>query len=181
MSLADQIIDALDDTPWWVYVLFFYLLSVGLKARRPGARPLWLMAVMPVLLTIWGVYGLLVTFPVTPLSVAVWLGAMALGAAAGWHAMARAEIRVDRERGRVWTPGSNAVLVLILVIFAVKYGFGYAMGRWPDLAGVPAFYLSDLGVSGLIAGRFVGTLACLLARYRTEPSQTLAPDLTKVY
>lgn len=173
MSLVDQIVDALDDTPWWVYVLFFYLLSVGLKARRPGTRPLWKMAIMPVLLTVWGIYGLLVIFPVTPLSVAAWLVALAAGAAAGWAAMARAEIRVDREHGRVWTPGGNAVLVLILVIFSVKYAFGYAMGRWPQLAGEPAFYLVDLGVSGLIAGRFVGTLACLLRRYRTEPSEPL--------
>ena len=176
----DGVIEALNQTPWWVYVLFFYLLSRGLKAWRGGDIALWKMAVIPGVFTVWGLTTLVTEFPITVGSVGFWLAGTAVGSAVGWLLAMRADLQVDRARRLVRKAGSPLPLILMLGIFSFKYATGTMLAVEPSLATLPGFYLPELAITGLIKGVFLGQLIGTFLRYRdpATPTFTAAPTPT---
>jgi len=167
--------DALAHTPWWVYVLFFYLVSRGIKAREPALTSPLKMAIVPAIMTIWGGASLVTMFPVNVATLGAWLLAMAAGAGCGYRLVRDARIRADHASHLLWRPGDHSFLPLVVAIFAVKYAFGYRLGADPGIAADPAFYFTDIVVSGVISGVFIGRFATLLRKYHAAPSEPLAP------
>lgn len=168
------LIDAVTHTPIWVWVLFGFLIWRGIDASRPGTTKLRRLAIIPGLLTVWGLHSLVTQFPLGPASISTYLLTLVAGAAAGWTMVGGTPVRADKHKGLIRLPGSWSVLVLILAIFAVKYTFGYLYATDPALAQHPGFYLSDIGASGLITGAFLGKLARYAALYRAAPHEDLA-------
>ncbi len=166
--------DALANTPWWVYVLFYFFVSRGIKARRPAVVSPARLAVVPAIMMVWGGWSLATLFPVTPLTLGSWAIALVAGTAFGAWLAQGIHIRADHERGLLWRPGDPTFLPLVIAIFALKYVFGYLLGVDPGIARNPVFYFTDIVVSGLITGIFVGKFAMVLHKYREVPSQSLA-------
>jgi hypothetical protein len=168
------VVDVVTNTPIWVWILFGFLVWRGISASRPGTTKLWRLAIIPGLLTVWGLHSLVTQFPIGPASISTYLLAMVAGAAAGWIMVGGTPVRADRQRGLIHLPGGWSVLGLLLAIFAVKYTFGYLYATDPALARHPGFYLSDIAASGLITGAFIGKLARYAALYRAAPHEDLA-------
>lgn len=166
------VLDALAHTPWWVYVLFAYLLTRGYKAWKGGTTSLIKMAIIPLAFTLWGLATLIEHFPITLGSVGMWLLGTAAGSAIGWALAARTALQVDRAHRLVKKPGSPLVLILLLAIFGFKYATGYLLATQPDLATMPGFYLPELFVTGLIKGVFLGQLLGTFQRYRDPGTPT---------
>lgn len=164
----------LGGTPWWVWVLFAFLLSRGIRAMRPATGPLWRFAIIPAVFLVWGIATLLDAFGATGTVAAAYLVALAAGAAAGWAWMAPAWLRADRRHGLVAVPGGPTTLVLILVIFVLKYTFGVWQGMDPAVVGQTWFLLADCALSGLVAGLFLGRFARLWQMYRQAPDEDLS-------
>lgn len=59
-------------TPAWVWVLFIFLISRGIKARRPATVTLERLAIIPAIFLIWDIYDLVVYRTLTPGTVALW-------------------------------------------------------------------------------------------------------------
>jgi len=155
----------LSHTPWWVYVLFIYLVSRGLKAMKPGEVSLQKLAIIPVLFTLWSLRDLVRIYGVTTQSVSIWLVGILVGIAAGWLLVRNAAIRVDPASGVIHHPADYTLLPLIVFTFAVKYTFGVISATSPDLLQQPAYMLADLGLSGLFSGMFIGKFAVYAGRY----------------
>jgi hypothetical protein len=168
------LVDAITSTPLWVWILFGFLVWRGIDASHPGTTKLWRLAIIPGLLTVWGLHSLVTQFPLGPASILTYLLSMVSGVAGGWIMVGKTSIRADKQKGLIRLPGSWTVLVLVLAIFAVKYAFGYLYATDPALAQHPGFYLSDIGASGLITGAFLGKLARCAALYRAAPHEDLA-------
>ena len=83
-------------------------------------------------------------------------------------------VRADRGRGLIRVPGGPSTLILILAIFIVKYTFGVWLGMAPSVAQAPWFVIVDCGVSGLIAGMFVGRFGRLVRAYLAAPDEDLS-------
>lgn len=164
----------LADTPWWVWVLFVFLVIRGVKSMRPATGPLWRFAIVPAVFLLWGLSSLVDSFGATALSLGSYIVALAIGAAAGWALMAPVPVRADRAHGLVAVPGGPATLILILAVFAVKYGFGVWQGMDPQVVGNIWFLLADCGISGIVAGMFIGRFANLWRKYRDVPEENLA-------
>ena len=164
----------LADTPWWVWVLFVFLVIRGIKSLRPATAPVWRFAIVPAVFLVWGIATLVDDFGLTALSVGTYLVALAIGAAAGWALMAPVPVRADRAHGLVAVPGGPATLILILVVFVVKYTFGVWQGMDPQVVGHVWFLLADCGISGIVAGMFIGRFANLWRKYRAAPEESLA-------
>src|SRR5262245_58858521 len=110
-------------TPIWVYVLFFFLVSRGVTALRAGEVTLAKLAVVPVLLTVWGVYDLVRIYGLSSASIVPWAGAACVGALVGWLLIRTRPVQVDRALGVIARPADYTVLPLVLLTFAVKYTF----------------------------------------------------------
>lgn len=155
----------LTHTPLWVYALFFFLVSRGIKALKPGEVTLVKLAIVPVLLTTWGLHDLIWIYGVSSASMVPWAGAAGLGALLGWFLIRAKSLEVDRARGVILRPADYTVLPLVLLTFAVKYTFGVMGVVAPELLLDRAVWIVDLTFSGLVAGIFVGKFGCYAARY----------------
>lgn len=151
----ETILDTLDGTPWWVYLLFFYLVLMGVKAAKPQTVPILRLLLFPIVLTIWSLMGLYSKWD-GPAFLS-WAIALIPGCIFGWLFVRSWKIRFDRKRKTLSLPGSWSTLILVLVIFAVKYFFGYYSATHPAIPETLMF--AQMISSGIITGIFFGRLA----------------------
>lgn len=144
------------NTPVWAWVLLVYLVMKGWKARTPGDTTLGKMAIIPVVFTAWGLYDLVTLYGVTIETSLTWLAGIAIGASIGWSIASRFNLVADRSAGVIHRPADMTLLPLLLVTFAVKYGFGVIAAVAPHLLAETGFRIADLILSGLFTGIFVG-------------------------
>jgi hypothetical protein len=161
----ETFIQILTHTPWWVFVLFAYLISRGVRAMRPADVSPYQLALIPALLTGWGLYDLTRRYGFDIAALAPWLLALILGAAAGAAILSGAPLRGDRARGLIHRPADFTVLPLILLAFGIKYSFAVTAAMSPDLLQNTFYRLADLVASGLFAGIFVGKFARYMKVY----------------
>jgi hypothetical protein len=60
-----------------------------------------------------------------------------------------------------------------LLIFATKYEFGFLHATQPALFAETRFWLSEVAISGMLAGMFIGRFAGLVRQYRAAPHEEL--------
>lgn len=165
-----SLMQILSHTPAWVYILFAYLISRGMKALKPAEVTPLKLAIVPALLTGWGLSDLVRLYGVSAASLLPWVCALGVGAVVGWFLIRGRAIEVNRASGVITRPADYTVLPLILTAFTIKYSFGVVAAIAPDRLADPSFRMLDLTLSGMLAGIFVGKLAHYLTRYFSEPA-----------
>jgi hypothetical protein len=160
-------------TPLWVWALLALLVFLGVRALRATTAPLWRIAILPTIFFLWGLIGLLVANGLAAQRALPWLVALAAGTLVGWMFAGLRPIRADRVHRLVHVPGGPFPLVLALLIFAIKYAFGVLHAIDPAAFADARFWLTELAVSGVLTGMFMGRFAALWRQYRTAPSEDL--------
>jgi hypothetical protein len=158
------IIEALKGTPWWVYVLFFYLLSIGLKTLKPRVISLKKMFIIPTVFTVWTLYTMFSKFSHLS-SIAIWGISLIVAILIGWSLSRKINIQTDKKKGLIRLPGTAITLILILLIFGTKYFFGYLYATDPLAQDTPVIFISDFITSGIITGLFLGKALSLWQKY----------------
>ena len=98
-SMFEFLIGVVTHTPAWVWVLFIFLISRGIKARRPATVTLERLAIIPAIFLVWDIYDLVLYRTLTPATVALWTAGIFAGAALGYLLIKRAVItRADAPR-----------------------------------------------------------------------------------
>lgn len=156
---------AISGTPWWVFALFVYLVIIGYRATRTQKISLERLAIIPLFFTAWSLYGVFSIYQETLFKVVLWMLSFAFGGIIGWLLVRKTHITVDKAKRLLRIPGSWATLALVVVIFSVKYFFGYTFAVQPELTQHPLYYISDILSSGAISGIFVGRFVCLCKKY----------------
>jgi hypothetical protein len=159
-------------TPWWVYVLFVYLVLRGMRGLKPGETTLTKLAVMPVAFTVWGGFELLRLYGMAADAVAIWVVGLAIGTVIGFMIVRNAAISVDHATGVIHHPRDLTLLPLIILIFIVKYTFGAIGSISPDLLMERSFRFADLGLTGLFTGTFIGKFSVYASRYFSATATT---------
>ncbi|MGI4985808.1 MAG: DUF6622 family protein [Janthinobacterium lividum] len=142
----------LQHTPSWVWVLLAFLVFRGVKSMRGGTTKIHRLAIVPVIFTLWGLYGLAAQ-PAT--SWLAWLSGILLGLAIGFVLARRSTITADRTHGTITLPGSPVPLVLMLLVFIVKFWLGFELAMHAASPGSP-YLMVAASVSGAVAGIFAG-------------------------
>jgi len=163
----------LANTPPWVWALLALLLFLGVRALRPTTALLWRVAILPTVFFVWGLYGLFTLHSLSAQRILPWATALVAGIAVGVTLAGARSIRADKSRGLVHIPGGSLTLVLSLLIFATKYAFGVLHATQPARFAEPPFWLTELAVSGLLTGMFIGRFAGLWHQYRATPHEDL--------
>lgn len=157
----EAILDALEGTPWWVYLIFCYLVLRSVKAAQPQTLPVFRIVILPIVLTIWSLAGLFSKWDWS--AFLSWAIALIPGFILGWLSVRSWKIRFDRKRKTLSLPGSWSTLGLLMIIFAVKYFFGYYAGTHSTIP--LTILLAQMGASGIITGMFFGRMAYFWKRY----------------
>jgi uncharacterized protein DUF6622 len=168
------VLQMLANTPPWVWALLALLLFLGIRALRPATAPLWRIAILPAVFFVWGLSGLFSLHSLTMQRIFPWVVALSAGIAIGLLIAGVQSIRADKSHRLVHVPGSSLTLVLSLLIFATKYAFGVLHATQPAMFAEPRFWLTELAVSGVLTGMFVGRFAGLWRQYRAAPHEDLA-------
>jgi hypothetical protein len=81
--MAEFIIGVVSHTPVWVWVLFIFLISRGVKARKPATVTLEKLAIIPSIFLIWDIYDLVIYRQLSVATIALWMAGILAGAALG--------------------------------------------------------------------------------------------------
>ncbi|MBJ7450383.1 MAG: hypothetical protein JHC93_08510 [Parachlamydiales bacterium] len=152
-------------TPWWVWIIFAYLIYIGIKASRSGYVPLFKTSLIPVLFTAWSIFSVTEYFGFNRVRIIQWLVAVALGSVLGWIIGDRIPIKVDKKKKAIFLPGSWFTLIMVLIIFVVKYYFGYSFAVFPERLNDPLYANVYVLFSGFFTGIFVGRFLCFCYKY----------------
>lgn len=169
MSALSQI---LNGTPWWVWVIFIYVMIVGIKALSPRVVSLYRLTLMPLIFVALSVHTLWV-LPLNFMRIALFVIFVIAGIGIGFWQISRLFIEIDRNKKLLAVPGSPMTLILVLIVFASKYYFGYTEATNPGIIDQLAFILPLLIISGLCTGTFIGRGICYICRFVSLPHKDL--------
>lgn len=159
----------LNGTPLWVYILFGYIMWIGLNALRAHVITLQRLWIMPFLFTLLSLDTLVGCMNSHAWAFLVWLSCLSIGFFLSWKFFSRWAVMVEADGWKLRVPGSVAPLILLLLIFSTKYYFGFVKATDPQRVMDPEFQLMLLiisaGSTGLLLGR------CALYAYRMYQGQ----------
>lgn len=169
--MVDFISQTVVHTPVWVWVLFIFLISRGIKARKPATVTLEKLAIIPALFLVWDLYDLLTYRDVTLATCMLWLAGLLSGAAMGYILIPRsAASRAAAPRALHRQPDYSA-LPFMMLAFAVKYVLGVMNAIAPAMLERPGVSAFVIVVGGLFAGVFVGKFTRYVAIYLAGEAQ----------
>lgn len=171
--MFDTIYNAAVNTPWWVYVLLIVLIQVGIKASKTGTVPLGKLFIAPIIFTAMAIETLLGNIDLTTDVLIGFAVALLIGIGLGWWQVSMQSLRVDANKKLIEVPGTWTVMVLVIIIFATKYYFGYELSVDPYIIHNTWFEVVFVGVTALCSGVFIGKLGCYMKRLYKDPQTTL--------
>jgi hypothetical protein len=149
-------------TPVWVWGLLVALIALGVWQSLPRQLPARRALVMPLLLLTLSLIGVLSTFAAAALlPVVAWFAGVAFALAAGRSLVRPRGARWDAAAALFHVPGSWLPLLLILALFAIKYGVGITLALHPGLVRDTAFDLAVGLAYGVFSGLFLARAASL--------------------
>jgi hypothetical protein len=151
----DAFWSAITGAPLWVYLLLVVLVSVGIKATKPRTINIRKLVLVPLVFVAWSLYSLYPKLALgSPVLLLVWAVCIAIGAYLGVREVRKWKIAVDRHKGQITIPGNYSTLVLILLIFGLKFFWGYYYATHTEIP--YRIYFWDTLTSALVTGFFVG-------------------------
>ncbi|MDU5499923.1 MAG: hypothetical protein E6099_02165 [Enterobacter sp.] len=141
--MFEFLIGVVTHTPVWVWVLFIFLISRGLKARRPATVTLERLAIIPGIFLIWDIYDLIVYRTLTPGTVALWTAGILAGAALGYVLIKQAVITRAEAPRSLYRQADYTALPFMMLAFGVKYVLGVMSAVSPQTMQQPAERAGD--------------------------------------
>ncbi len=160
----DSLWQALSGAPWWVYVLFIYLVSIGIKSLKPRTIPFQRVVLFPVIFVAWSAYDIYIKMQLGYSSlIPWWLICLAIGAVLGYWEVHKWHFKIDKTKQTITVPPNTSTIVLILVIFAINFYFGYYYATHTSVS--YGMYLVNTILGALVTGFFVGRGIVYFRRY----------------
>lgn len=150
--------------PAWVYVIFVYLIIIGVMALQDTVIGLVKVTIVPVVFITWSIYSIFAKYGFSPSLFGLWILFFSIGAFIGWSILSR-DITVNKKDMLVHIPGSIYPLILYMTFFLVKYAIGATSAMKPELTSNFIIWGTDLIASGLISGIFTGRFLNILQKY----------------
>jgi hypothetical protein len=160
-----NILDIVLGTPYWVWIVFSYLLWVGIQATKPSMVPLWRMSIIPLIFLAWSLSSIYARCIACMQLIGFWIAAITIGVLLGRYLMSRLDFRIDAS-AMIHLPGSRSTLILSMIFFIVKYGLGVTYAVNPIMRSDLMVQGFDVMVSGFISGIFIGRFGYIVYRYR---------------
>lgn len=165
-----MLFNILRHTPSWVWLVLALLLWRGFALTRPQRISSTRTALLPALFAALSLGGVVSAFGLQAGALLCWLGGLTLSAYETQRHGPPPGAEYRPEEQGYHLPGSWAPLLLIVLIFAVKYGVAVALALHPQLHAIRLFALLVGAALGALSGVFIGRALRLL---HLRHSQTL--------
>ena len=158
----EQVWQVITGAPWWIYILFLYLVMTGVISTQKGRQvPVKRIMAVPIVFLAWAISDLYGIFTLAFFLCGILF--LAFGALFGaWEAKTW-RIEVHRRKHWVALPPNYSTFILIVLIFVLKFIWAYFYAtRTPAPQWV---YYCDIISTSWITGFFVGRAGMILRRY----------------
>lgn len=159
----EELSKLIGETPWWVFVIFLYLMMIGIKATHTRTLPIQQLFILPALFFAASVIWLYHRLQGHTAFFGFWIAGIVLGALLGHWIVRKWTVHANQGKQTLTIPGSYTILFLVFAIFIVRYFFGYQYAVHPERASL--LFLPDALVSGIILGIFIGRSYSLYRKY----------------
>lgn len=154
--MIDFISGILIHTPVWVYLILLFLISRGIKARKPATVALEKLAIIPAIFLLWDIYDLLVFRKLTLATGSLWLVGLLSGVAMGYILSKHTAVTRATAPRSIYRGADYTALPFMMLAFAVKYVLGVMSAIAPDVLARPGVSAFAIITGGLFAGVFIG-------------------------
>lgn len=147
-------------TPWWVYVIFIYIIIKGIKAFKTQDLHYAKIFIIPLLFLALGISSLThyLMNGSAPLLALYWIIGLGIGIALNRFVLGNPILAVNHHQKMVTIKGSPWLLIYLLAIFVIKYYFGYQLAAHPEIINDHTMMATLLGISGVFTGIFTHKL-----------------------
>ncbi len=149
------LIEILNRTPPWVFVLFFALLALGYFQSKSRTLSRGKVSTLPGAMIVLSFYGVLSTFGIAPLGLVFWVLGVAIAVGLGVMLAMPKGVTFSTETQSFFVPGSWLPLALMMAIFFTKYAVGVILARQLPVASEMAFVASVSFCYGFLSGVFL--------------------------
>jgi teichoic acid transport system permease protein len=163
-----NIVDIVSGTPYWVWVLFIYLLVRGIYGLQTRAVDIHKLAIPPAIFVVWSLVSLYRKCISCPTLLLYWLVAYACGLFCMYYITARSHYIVDTKEKTIILPGSIMPLATTMIFFLSKYILGVTYALYPDLKINMYLMMIDMLISGIISGVSIGRFIALVKTYKNS-------------
>ena len=157
-----MIMQILTNTPKFVFVLFAFLVWLGVKQMYARTMGLNRAIIVPVAMTALSLVGVISAFGNSSQALLAWFAAAAVVCTASLQVLRADRVQYDAGARSFQMPGSVVPLVLFMGIFFTKYVVGASMAMQPALAHNANFALIVCALYGSFSGIFMARAAVLL-------------------
>jgi hypothetical protein len=168
------IYEILNKTPWWIFILFFSLLKVGIDGTKNRTKRTRHLYIAPAIFLGMSLQSLFSLFPQTWLTYTLYIGSLTIGIAIGWLFARTLKLDFDHIHHTIKIPGSFMILILMMSIFFSKYHFTYSLATNCEILSKAGFISFHLIFSGLTIGLLLGRTACYLFRNKKSYREYLS-------
>ena len=170
-----MILQILQRTPPWVFVLFVVLVFFGALQSRPRDIGRARVTVLPLVLIGLSLSGIYAAFGPQPLAFACWLAAVAVAVLANQFLRWPRRVRYSPESRLFHVEGSWPPLAVMMVIFFTRYAVNVAVAMNPALLTVPTFAVSVSFAYGLMSGAFLARALQIFSASRMPGAARASP------
>jgi hypothetical protein len=151
-----MLIEIVRHTPYWVWIVLAVMLRRGYVLTRPQEVPQARVALLPAVLSMLSLGGVLSSFGARPDALLCWAAGMVLAAYETQRRGAPQGVRYLPERQSFTMPGSWTPLLLIVLVFTVKYTVGVQLALHEGLRHSGWFTIGASSGYGTLSGLFLG-------------------------
>jgi hypothetical protein len=164
-----MLIQILQNTPPWVWVLLAALIAFGWSQTLAREMTALRIAVLPAVLILLSLVGVATSFPHQAVPVVAWAAGVALALGLGRGLVRVRGARWNAVTRRLQVPGSWLPFVLMMGLFVIKYGVGVSLAMKPALAADAGFDTAVGLAYGAFSGLFLARAAGLWQLARRAP------------
>lgn len=146
--------EIIKNTPIYAWILLALIIWKGVRASRLHRIPWKDLMIFPLIMAGWSFYATYSRYDSS--AFIFWTASYCVGIALGPLFVRSLKMRVDKTTKFVELSGSWIPLMLMLLIFSLRYFLGAAYGMHPGLKGTAALLSVECFpaiVSGILAGR----------------------------
>lgn len=169
--MTEFITGVITHTPVWVWVLFIFLISRGIKARKPAIVTLEKLAIIPAIFLIWDIYDLVMFRKLTVATCTLWGAGLLAGAALGYLLIKQVNTARAAQPRSIYRQADYSALPFMMLAFGVKYVLGVMTAVSPETLQQPGMSAFAIITGGIFAGVFVGKFTRYVRVYLSAAPQ----------
>ena len=150
-----MVFEIIKHTPIWVFILFIGLLYLGYTQTKDRKVKLKKLFILPIAMILLSIFGIISAFGLNKITLTLWVFSAIFSLIIGLKLFSSRNIKYDKFEKKFHISGSWIPMLLILMIFFIKYIVGVVVARELAIINDIEFIITISSLYGLLSGLFL--------------------------